>query len=488
MGSANPNTFAWTTTFLLAMTVVGPYPAMSAALPQLPLITSDFSSPAIPMMLFGNVTTSASSPGGSDYSLVFPGTQGSYVAFSDERFNGAMASNRWWAIGGFTFEAWVNVPAFVSSADYGRPGTYNAGGYLGVMDPTGNTPRMDWSLGITGSGQVYFYYYTYTGIMSQEYNFVTTTASISLNTWCHICVQSSSGVLYVYINGTLRAQAFISQLGTPEYGINSTFAIGQYGQPPWRNPPLTVGGVRLVYSSTAPVYSTAGFTPPTTLGYVPGTALLIRTVIAPQPPQPPSPPPPSPPPPTRASLSHPPSPPPPLPSPPAPVPRPSPGPVPSPLSPPSLSPSQQPPPLHQPLPPSPDAQPPAMVTTRSSTSSSSKGTIIGSAIAAGLVGPGSIFSILLIFFKPFLRRMLLKLGFQRLADCVVPDIAADMLELSVSFPPLAVLAIHAMSAQHKPQGHFHRCPRIVPEQVPNPCTSLPQGSVIMCLMSGSRLV
>jgi serine/threonine protein kinase len=47
-----------------------------------------------------------------------------------------------------------------------------------------------------------------------------------------------------------------------------------------------------------------------------------------------------------------------------------------------------------------------------------------------------VFSILAIFFKPLLRRQLLKYGFKRLANCVVPDMEGDVAQLTVKIAEL----------------------------------------------------
>jgi hypothetical protein len=68
---------------------------------------------------------------------------------------------------------------------------------------------------------------------------------------------------------------------------------------------------------------------------------------------------------------------------------------------------------------------PPSVTSPASSRSSFK-TIIGAAIAAGIVGPGTIISILACFFRPFLRSLLLKYGLTKLANLIVPDMEGDM--------------------------------------------------------------
>ena len=96
-----------------------------------------------------------------------------------------------------------------------------------------------------------------------------------------------------------------------------------------------------------------------------------------------------------------------------------------------------PPPPHVP---SLAAVPPPNITandvTRANEGSSPLGVIIGAVVGAGIVGPGTVFSIMAIFFKPVLRRQLLKRGFRRLADLVVPDLKGDMAELHVKLQDL----------------------------------------------------
>lgn len=63
-------------------------------------------------------------------------------------------------------------------------------------------------------------------------------------------------------------------------------------------------------------------------------------------------------------------------------------------------------------------------------------TVVAALVAAGIVGPGTVFSILALCFKPFLRRKLLQCGFRRLADIVVPDIKSDVKLMSVKMSEL----------------------------------------------------
>jgi len=84
-----------------------------------------------------------------------------------------------------------------------------------------------------------------------------------------------------------------------------------------------------------------------------------------------------------------------------------------------------------PPPPATPSPPPVPQVAPSSSSSSSIAAIAGTLVALGLVGPGTVFSIMAIFFKPLLRRKLLQNGFKRLADLIVPDLEGDVRLINV---------------------------------------------------------
>ena len=48
--------------------------------------------------------------------------------------------------------------------------------------------------------------------------------------------------------------------------------------------------------------------------------------------------------------------------------------------------------------------------------------IAGAIIGIALIAPGAVLSILAMFFKPYLRRKLVRYGFKRLANFIVPDV------------------------------------------------------------------
>jgi len=69
-------------------------------------------------------------------------------------------------------------------------------------------------------------------------------------------------------------------------------------------------------------------------------------------------------------------------------------------------------------------------------SSSPTGAIVGSLVGIIILFPSTTFSILAIFFKPYLRKKLLQYGWRRTADLFVPNIKGDMRNLSVKVAEL----------------------------------------------------
>jgi serine/threonine protein kinase len=63
-------------------------------------------------------------------------------------------------------------------------------------------------------------------------------------------------------------------------------------------------------------------------------------------------------------------------------------------------------------------------------------TVVTALIAAGIVGPGTVYSVMALCFKPLLRRKLLQCGFRRLADIIVPDVKSDVRLMSVKMNEL----------------------------------------------------
>ena len=71
-----------------------------------------------------------------------------------------------------------------------------------------------------------------------------------------------------------------------------------------------------------------------------------------------------------------------------------------------------------------------------SSASSPIAAIVGSVVGLGLIGPGTVFGVMAIFFKPALRRTLLRCGLKRLADLFVPDLQGDVRLMSAKMKQL----------------------------------------------------
>mmetsp|Transcript_11425 Transcript_11425/g.47839 ORF Transcript_11425/g.47839 Transcript_11425/m.47839 type:complete len:820 (-) Transcript_11425:1419-3878(-) len=80
-------------------------------------------------------------------------------------------------------------------------------------------------------------------------------------------------------------------------------------------------------------------------------------------------------------------------------------------------------------------------------STSSVVPIIAALVAAGIIGPGTAFSVMAMCFKPLLRRKLLQFGCRRLADIVVPDLKSEVNLVSVKIKELEAF----MSKQKLPR-------------------------------------
>ena len=94
-----------------------------------------------------------------------------------------------------------------------------------------------------------------------------------------------------------------------------------------------------------------------------------------------------------------------------------------------------PPPASSPPPPKVSTLPP-ITPPPSSSSSSPIAAIVGALVGLGLIGPTTVFSIMFFFFKPHLRRKLLRYGFKRLANLLVPDLEGDVRLMSVKMEQL----------------------------------------------------
>ena len=130
-----------------------------------------------------------------------------------------------------------------------------------------------------------------------------------------------------------------------------------------------------------------------------------------------------------------------LPPSPPPPPRASPPPLPSP--PPPLSPQRAFSPPSRTSPSSDRSMNVALGTTNSNSdqpsrpsSSSPIGAIVGALMSVIILFPSTTFSILVIFFKPYLRKKLLQYGWRRTADIFVPDLKFELRTMSVKVAEL----------------------------------------------------
>jgi hypothetical protein len=225
-------------------------------------ITTDYSSTPLSVSFTGNATPINIISKSNNYSMYFPGGTGNYLTFTDARFTNAWPTNK------MTFEAWVNYPTFTNTIRGSLPGQPVS---FGNMEPLTN--GNSWSFGPNTLSNLTLYYIP--GVQ----RFITSTATMTSNTWNHIAVQCDATNIYLYLNGVSVAQ---SNVYSGYNSGNSLFTIGQYSS---TNAGTTAnflaGDTRLVFGSN--LYPVGGFTVPTApLAFIPtsggiSTALLLRT-------------------------------------------------------------------------------------------------------------------------------------------------------------------------------------------------------------------
>lgn len=139
-----------------------------------------------------SISTAQSKFGGA--SAFFDGN-GDYLTIAESAQSGRLVS---WHNSLFTVEMWVNVSTF-TQANYGSG--VNKPVAIGDMS-TGGTNN--WSFGPMSNGTVRFAYFT-----GAEYT-ISTTATLSLNTWHHLTLVSSYGYIGIFIDGVLSANGYIT--------------------------------------------------------------------------------------------------------------------------------------------------------------------------------------------------------------------------------------------------------------------------------------
>ena len=200
-----------------------------------------------PISRNGNTTQGSFTPYGSNWSNYFDGS-GDYfsVPYTSANFD-------WWSTD-FTIEAWV-YPTNLSTWQDER----GFSTMVGNIDPGGETNY--WSFGPIGNGTVRLYYF------NGGQNLLTSTATISANTWSHIALTKTSAGITIYVNGVASTTTAVS--GTPQSSTSFGLVVGQsFGRCLTGN----ISNLRIVRGTA--VY-TGNFTPPTSaLTAVTNTKLL----------------------------------------------------------------------------------------------------------------------------------------------------------------------------------------------------------------------
>jgi hypothetical protein len=158
----------------------------------------------------GNATQGSFSPfSQTGWSNYFDGSGDSLnLSYSTSAFD-------WWT-SDYTIEAWVystNLSTW----------SYLDGGVIITPGMIGNASRTDttnyWSFGPLSNGTVRFKYYNGASVE------VTSSATITNNTWNHIAMTKTSSGIVIWVNGVGTSAAAVS--GTPQSGTGTGLSIGQ---------------------------------------------------------------------------------------------------------------------------------------------------------------------------------------------------------------------------------------------------------------------
>jgi hypothetical protein len=203
----------------------------------------------------GNTTQGTFTPYGSNWSGYFGGA-GSYMTTpsgSASTIVGTINSSL-----NLCIECWVYLNEYSGSSSFPA--------LIGNMDPTAESD--DWSFGPVSTGALMFYWYD-TGQKR-----VSTTSSIPLNTWTHVAVNISTGVITLFINGVSQTLTGTTTLTTGTVGRNY-LTLGQWNNGVSGSYGLFKGYVSNLRVIKASTY-TANFTPSTApLTAVANTSLLM---------------------------------------------------------------------------------------------------------------------------------------------------------------------------------------------------------------------
>lgn len=158
-------------------------------------------------------------------------------------------SNNTW-----TIEFWINVDS------------YPASGYYTIASKGTSTNR-DWSVFITTTGMISYYYSPGSGD-----NFVTASSALTKNTWQHVAIVSSSAAITIYLNGTSVGTGTQSSFNSTNPTYFNFGSFMDYGNTFYALDKGYVSNFRYVQGTA--LYTT-NFTPSTTpLTAISGTKLL----------------------------------------------------------------------------------------------------------------------------------------------------------------------------------------------------------------------
>lgn len=129
------------------------------------------------------ISTGQSKYGGS--SIVFDGS-GDYLSYAN---NADLAITG----GDFTVEAWIYLVGYPNN---------NASSYVSTIIGKDTSGQRNWNMSLYGTPSS-FTSLSFQGFVGGTSNLFTATHSFALNTWYHVAVSRSAGIIYGFVNGTL---------------------------------------------------------------------------------------------------------------------------------------------------------------------------------------------------------------------------------------------------------------------------------------------
>jgi len=204
----------------------------------------------------GNPTQGTFTPYGSNWSTFI-----GYGAYGYQ----SLPSNTGYDVTGadFTIEFWANFSTWNTMASSGMV-------VLGNFVST-NGWYLSWNGGV-GANLSFSTYNAGAGVATIVSTGITAGTNFQLGTWNHFTVMQKTNVIYFYLNGVMT----YSTAAPAAVGVGQTMYVGVYAQnfSYAGNPYFYYSNLRIIKGTG--LYSTTGFTPPTTpLTAIAGTTLLI---------------------------------------------------------------------------------------------------------------------------------------------------------------------------------------------------------------------